>query len=181
MWSTWRGPADPVWLSKLCASRAAYPRRFARHCGFTRWRTPPLRADRRREHRVGERRGVLVESGLQAGPVSALPPTEPDVNLFDSSGSPVIRGRAAAALLLHLCAMNGMVMAVPAHHQGLSLARGHLADPGRWLAFRRSAKVPQLPDVMDLDLLLRAAELTGLGQESFAQLGASALLPLGWL
>src|SRR6266704_405250 len=30
MWATWRGPADPVWLSKLCASRAAYPRRFAR-------------------------------------------------------------------------------------------------------------------------------------------------------
>ena len=49
MWSTWRGPADPAGLSKLCASRAAYPRRFARHCGFTRWRTPPLRADRRRE------------------------------------------------------------------------------------------------------------------------------------
>src|SRR5438105_4618466 len=109
------------------------------------------------------------------------PPTEPDVNLIDSSGSPVIRGRAAAALVLHLSAMNGMVMAVPAHHQGLPLARGHLADPGWWLAFPRSAKIPQLPDVVDLDLLLRAAELTGLGQESFAQFGASALLPLGRL
>jgi hypothetical protein len=32
MWSTWRGPADPGRLSKLCASRAAYPRRFARRC-----------------------------------------------------------------------------------------------------------------------------------------------------
>jgi hypothetical protein len=46
MWSTWRGPPDPVWLSKLCASRAAYPRRFARRCGFTRWRSPPLRGRR---------------------------------------------------------------------------------------------------------------------------------------
>ena len=40
---------DPGGLSKLCASRAAYPRRFARRCGFTRWRTPPLRAGHRRE------------------------------------------------------------------------------------------------------------------------------------
>ena len=69
----------------------------------------------------------------------------------------MIRGHAAAALLLHLTAMNGVVMAVPAHHQGLPLARGHLADPGWWLAFPRSAKIPQLSDVMDLDLLLRAA------------------------
>src|SRR2546425_2754368 len=77
--------------------------------------------------------------------------------LINSSGSPVIRGRTAAALVLHLRAMNGMVMAVPAHHQGLPLARGHVADPGRWLAFPRSAKILQLPDVMDLNLLLRAA------------------------
>src|SRR6266851_1882565 len=34
MWSTWRGPADPGRLSKLCASRAACPRRFARRCGL---------------------------------------------------------------------------------------------------------------------------------------------------
>jgi hypothetical protein len=67
------------------------------------------------------------------------PPTEPDVNIIDSSGSPVIRGRAAAARVLHLFAMNGVVMAVPAHHQGLPLARGHLADPGGWLAFPRLA------------------------------------------
>jgi hypothetical protein len=49
MWSTWRGPPDPGRLSKLCASRAAYPRRFARRCGFTPWRTPPLRAGHQRE------------------------------------------------------------------------------------------------------------------------------------
>src|SRR5216684_3305565 len=36
-------------LSKLCASRAAYPRRFARRCGFRWWRSPPLRAGHRRE------------------------------------------------------------------------------------------------------------------------------------
>src|ERR1700730_10777192 len=34
MWSTWKGPSDPGRLSKLCASRAAYPRRFARRCGL---------------------------------------------------------------------------------------------------------------------------------------------------
>jgi hypothetical protein len=34
MWSTWRGPPDPGGLSKLYASRAAYPRRFARCCGL---------------------------------------------------------------------------------------------------------------------------------------------------
>src|SRR6266851_2582548 len=34
MWSTWRGPPDPGRLSKLCASRAACPRRFARRCGL---------------------------------------------------------------------------------------------------------------------------------------------------
>jgi hypothetical protein len=34
MWSSWRGPPDPGRLSKLCASRAAYPRRFARRCGL---------------------------------------------------------------------------------------------------------------------------------------------------
>ena len=34
MWSTWKGPPDPGRLSKLCASRAAYPRRFARRCGL---------------------------------------------------------------------------------------------------------------------------------------------------
>ena len=95
-------------------------------------------------------------SGIPRGSRFRSPPTEPDVNLIDSSGSPVIRGRAAAALILHLSTMNGMVMAVPAHHQGLPLARGHLADPGRWLALPQSAKIPQLPDVMDLDLLLRA-------------------------
>ena len=43
MWSTWRGPADPGRLSKLCVSRAAYPRQFARRCGFTWWQPPPLR------------------------------------------------------------------------------------------------------------------------------------------
>ena len=109
------------------------------------------------------------------------PPTEPDVSLNDSSGSPVICVRAAAAWLVRLPAMNVMVMAVPAHHQGLPLARSHLADPGWWLAFPRSAKVPQLPDVVDFDLLLRAAQLTGLGQESFAQFRLRALLPLGRL
>jgi hypothetical protein len=49
MWSTWKGPPDPGRLSKLCASRAAYPRQFARRCGFTPWRTPPLRGGHRRE------------------------------------------------------------------------------------------------------------------------------------
>jgi hypothetical protein len=34
LWSTWKGPPDPGRLSKLCASRAAYPRRFARRCGL---------------------------------------------------------------------------------------------------------------------------------------------------
>src|SRR5438132_1685304 len=34
MWSTWRGPADPGRLTKLCASRAAYSRRVARRCGL---------------------------------------------------------------------------------------------------------------------------------------------------
>src|SRR5258708_386461 len=33
MWSTWRGPPDPGRLSKLCASRAACPPRFARRWG----------------------------------------------------------------------------------------------------------------------------------------------------
>src|SRR5712691_6079757 len=46
MWSTWSGPTDHVGLSKLWASRAVCPRRFARHCGFTRCRPPPLRAGR---------------------------------------------------------------------------------------------------------------------------------------
>ena len=104
------------------------------------------------------------------------------MNLFNSSGSPVIRGcGTAAALFLHLCAMNGMVMAVPAHHQGLPLARGHLADPGRWLASPRSAKISQLPDVMDLDLLLGAAELTGIGEKPFTQFRSGVVLPLGQL
>src|SRR6266480_944270 len=40
MWSTWRGPPDPGRLSKLCASRAAYPRRFARRCGLRRGEHP---------------------------------------------------------------------------------------------------------------------------------------------
>lgn len=119
-------------------------------------------------HRVGERRGVLAESP-PTGTRFRSPPTEPDVNLIDSSGSPVIRGRAVAALLLHLPAMNGMMVAVPAHHQGLPLSRGHLADPSWWLAFPRSAKILQLPDVVDLDLFLRAAKLTGLGQKPFTQ------------
>ena len=34
MWSTWKGPPDPGRLSKLCASRAACPRRFTRRCGL---------------------------------------------------------------------------------------------------------------------------------------------------
>src|SRR5712692_729316 len=34
MWSPWRGPADPGRLSKLCASRAACPDRFAPCCGL---------------------------------------------------------------------------------------------------------------------------------------------------
>src|SRR5438128_6449604 len=34
MWSTWKGPPDPGRLTKLCASRAAYPRQFARRCGL---------------------------------------------------------------------------------------------------------------------------------------------------
>src|SRR5258708_19818641 len=40
MWSTWKGPPDPGRLSKLCASRAAYPRRFARRCGLRRGEHP---------------------------------------------------------------------------------------------------------------------------------------------
>src|SRR5437879_3519264 len=46
MWATWRGPPDPGRLSKLCESRAPCPRRFARRCGFTRWKPPPLRVGR---------------------------------------------------------------------------------------------------------------------------------------
>ena len=53
MWATWRGPPDPGRLSKLCASRAAYPRRFARRCGL-----PPG------EHPLSEQ--VIDENGKVA-------------------------------------------------------------------------------------------------------------------
>jgi hypothetical protein len=49
IWSSWKGPPDPGGLSKLCASRAAYPRRFARRCGLRPGEHPPLRVGRRRE------------------------------------------------------------------------------------------------------------------------------------
>src|SRR5579859_235255 len=53
MWSTWKGPPDPGRLSKLCASRAAYPCRFARGWG--------LRPD---EHPLSEQ--VVDENGAVA-------------------------------------------------------------------------------------------------------------------
>src|SRR3982751_1140423 len=86
-----------------------------------------------------------------------------------------------AALVLHHFAVNGMVMAMPAHHQGLPLPRSHLSDPGWWLAFPRPPKVPQLPDVVDFNPHVRAAQLTCVGQESFHQFRAGGFLPLGRL
>src|SRR4030088_1562296 len=54
MWSTWKGPPDPGGLSKLCASRAAYPRRFARRCGLRPGEDPLS------EQVVDEDRGVAL-------------------------------------------------------------------------------------------------------------------------
>lgn len=49
--------------------------------------------------------------------------------------------------------------------QGLATARGHPLNSGRPLGPSRPAEVLQRPNVVHLDVLLRAAQLAGVGQE----------------
>jgi hypothetical protein len=61
--------------------------------------------------------------------------------------------------------MDDVSMALMTDHQGLALASSHLLDPVWWYGVPRSVEVPQGSNVMHLDSILGAAELTFVGQE----------------
>ncbi len=60
-------------------------------------------------------------------------------------------------------------MTLPADDQGLAMAGGHPLDP-LWLhRSSRALDVGQASNVVNLDFILGAAELAGIGQEPFEQ------------
>jgi hypothetical protein len=64
-------------------------------------------------------------------------------------------------------------VAVVAGDQGLSLARGHLLDPGRDRLAAMFLEIFQVAQVMDLHAVMRAAQLTRIRQQSFEHLRSS--------
>ena len=60
-------------------------------------------------------------------------------------------------------------MARAANDQGLALASNHRLDPGRLFGLSSTLQVLQRPDVVDLDMLVRAAELAFVRQQSLLQ------------
>jgi len=60
-----------------------------------------------------------------------------------------------------------------AGNQGLSVARGHLLDPGRDRLAAMLLKVLQVAHVMNLHAVMRAAQLTCIRQQSFEHLRPS--------
>src|SRR2546427_591635 len=105
MWSTWKGPPDPGRLSKLCASRAAYPRRFARRCGLRPGEHPLS------EQLVDENRAVAIWTGSshsqgsakQVAVFTAADANEPVAALAALVDRVIDEGFATLKCLAHSC------------------------------------------------------------------------------
>ncbi len=68
-----------------------------------------------------------------------------------------------------------VVMTGVTHHQRLASARGHDLNPPRFRVPAIAAQIPEVPDVMDFDPVLRSAEFAGVCQQALEEFRAMAL------